>query len=132
MRRCPVRLYNDKYRLWPYVRNRKQRDATMTTAPATRIRPVGLGIASIAMLVAILPGSPAAAKSYTIRGHNNASYGAACKPNPNCVNWGGGVYTNGDTKVICTKKKCTMYEDDPPARTVPSGKGGQGAAGTVN
>lgn len=57
------------------------------------------------------------AKEYTIRGKNNASYGAACNASPTCVNWGGGVYTNGDTKVICTKSKCTMYEDDAPTRT---------------
>ena len=57
------------------------------------------------------------AKEYTIRGKNNASYGAACTTSPTCVNWGGGVYTNGDTKVICTKSKCTMYEDDAPTRT---------------
>ena len=57
----------------------------------------------------------AAAKEYTIRKHNNASYGAACDRSPTCINWGGGVYTNGDTKVICTKSKCTMYEDDPPS-----------------
>ena len=61
-------------------------------------------------------GLPAAeAKEYTIRGKNNASYGAACNQSPTCINWGGGVYTNGDTKVICTKSKCTMHEDDQPA-----------------
>ena len=68
--------------------------------------------------VLIAGAAPAShAKEYTIRGKNNASYGAACNKSPTCINWGGGVYTNGDTKVICTKSKCTMYEDDAPTRT---------------
>ncbi len=104
----------------------------MTSAIAPRTRLASPEISFVAVLVAIFVSSPAAAKEYTIRGHNNATYGAACKNQPTCVSWGGGVYTNGDTKVICNKKKCTMYEDDAPARTVPSGKGSQGAAGTVN
>lgn len=58
--------------------------------------------------------SAAWAKEYNIRGQNNKSYAARCNQSPTCINWGGGVYTNGDTKVICTKSKCTMYEDDPP------------------
>lgn len=58
--------------------------------------------------------SAAWAKEYNIRGHNNRSYAASCDQSPTCVNWGAGVYTNGDTKVICTKTKCTMYEDDSP------------------
>jgi hypothetical protein len=72
-------------------------------------------VASALAVAATLAGSPAAAKEYNIRGQNNASWGARCDASPSCINWGGGVYTNGDTKVICTKKKCTMYEDDPPA-----------------
>jgi hypothetical protein len=58
--------------------------------------------------------SSAFAKEYNLRRHNNGSYAAACDRSATCINWGGGVYTNGDTKVICTKSKCTMYEDDPP------------------
>lgn len=71
-----------------------------------------------AMLAAALVGAhapSASAKEYNIRGHNIKTYAAACDRSPTCVNWGGGVFTNGDTKVICTKRKCTMYEDDPPA-----------------
>lgn len=74
-------------------------------------------IAGAAFAVAAVP---AVAKQYDIRGQNRATYAAKCKPNPNCVDWGGGVFTNGDTKVICTKKKCTMYEDDAPARPIPT------------
>ena len=57
--------------------------------------------------------SAASAKAYNLRKHNNASYGAACDKSPTCINWGGGVYTNGDSGVICTKTKCTLYTDEP-------------------
>lgn len=83
----------------------------MTLSSTTRQLTLAFG----ALLVLGADLSSAFAKEYTIRRHNNASYGAACNDSPTCINWGGGVYTNGDTKVICTKNKCTMYEDDPPA-----------------
>ncbi|MEX0955742.1 MAG: hypothetical protein WDZ83_11080 [Rhizobiaceae bacterium] len=76
-----------------------------------------VAFASVALALAAIP---ATAKEYDIRGQNRATYAAKCKPNPNCIDWGGGVFTTGDTKVICTKRKCTMYEDDAPAREVPT------------
>lgn len=83
---------------------------------------------ALACVALALAATPTAAKEYDIRGQNRATYAAKCKPNPNCIDWGGGVFTTGDTKVICTKKKCTMYEDDAPARQVPTVAPAQDAA----
>ena len=82
--------------------------------------------------LALATGQSATAKEYNIRGHNRATYAAQCKPNPSCINWGGGVFTTGDTKVICTKTKCTMYEDDAPARETPNTAPLEQAPGTLN
>jgi hypothetical protein len=76
--------------------------------------------AVLAGVMLAIVANAASAKEYNIRGQNRATYAAKCKPNPNCVDWGGGVFTTGDTKVICTKTKCTMYEDDEPTREAPN------------
>jgi hypothetical protein len=77
-------------------------------------------IAAFASVALAITATPAAAKGYNIRNQNRATYAAKCKPNPSCIDWGGGVFTTGDTKAICTKTKCTMYEDDAPTREVPT------------
>lgn len=95
---------------------------------------IGTSVSAVLFsLSLVLAGAPsAAAKEYDIRGQNRATYAAQCKPNPSCINWGGGVFTTGDTKVICTKTKCTMYEDDAPARQVPITVPTQDAPGTLH
>lgn len=74
-------------------------------------------ILSAAMLVAMATLVPAQAAK-VIPGQNIKTFAAACDRSPKCINWGGGVFTNGGTGgVICNDKKCVNLPDDAPTRT---------------
>lgn len=72
---------------------------------------------SAAMLVVLAASVPAQAAK-VIPGQNIKTFAAACDRSPKCINWGGGVFTNGGTGgVICNDKKCVNLPDDAPTRT---------------
>jgi hypothetical protein len=58
------------------------------------------------------------AKATIIAGQNIKTFAAACDRSKTCINWGGGVFTNGGTGgVICNDKKCVKLPNDAPTRT---------------
>jgi uncharacterized membrane protein YgcG len=69
-----------------------------------------------AILIALaISASAQAAK--VIQGQNIKTLAAACDRSPKCINWGGGVFTNGGTGgAICNEKKCVSIPDDSPTR----------------
>lgn len=75
-----------------------------------------LATAFIALAALAAPAVPASAKATLLPGQNRASMAAACDRSATCINWGGGVFTSGDTGVICNDKKCVKVEEDAPAR----------------
>lgn len=74
----------------------------------TKSFPFSLAVASLLIAAA---GPAAFAKATIIPGQNNGSFAAACERSKTCINWGSGVYTNGDTGVICNDKKCVKVPD---------------------
>lgn len=74
-------------------------------------------IFSAAIIITLaFSGSAQAAK--IIPGQNIKTFAAACDRSKTCINWGGGVFTNGGTGgVICNDKKCVHVPDDAPTRT---------------
>ena len=75
--------------------------------------------------------STAFAKAAIIPGQNNGTFAAACERSKTCINWGGGVYTNGDTGIICNSKKCVKLEEDAPARESSNGDRGNDPSGST-
>ena len=72
------------------------------------------------------------AKATIIPGQNNSTFAAVCDRSKTCINWGGGVYTNGGTGgVICNDKKCVKIPDDAPARTGNNDNRGNDTSGST-
>jgi hypothetical protein len=87
-----------------------------------------------AAIIFILSFSGSAQAAKIIPGQNIKTFAAACDRSPKCINWGGGVFTNGGTGgVICNDKKCVHVPDDAPARTGSNdNRGNAPSSSTVN